>query len=403
MGRFFKIDTAFDTEMHKIIRNGEHPYSLPELHDYNGDTSKRWYIDCYVWNADIGNIFKYRKWIPAKYKTAKERRVWATVMIKKITKQLIEGFVFTKKDNPVTTRELHNKPTYLKEAIEKILEDKKGSIRTKSLGSYTSVVNKFFGFLKDNKQLTFLLKDVSPTLAYQYQRHLIKIGNNNTTTNTAISVIRRLINVAVYKGWLTKNDFSTKALTETDSTANTPFTKEDAHNLEEYMKSNNIRLYYFTRFVYWAFIRPKEIRNLKVSDIDLEQKTIFVRGEVSKNRRNEVLPINTKLWQVLIEMKLHECQSTDYIFGNKLLTCAKQQAENHAYGHHLKALINCNLDKKNYTLYSWKHTGVVNAYKAGMDLKRLQTLLRHYNLEMTDIYLKSMGIFTSKHGTDIDW
>jgi len=50
---------------------------------------------------------------------------------------------------------------------------------------------------------------------------------------------------------------------------------------------------------------------------------------------------------------------------------------------------------KDYTLYSWKHSGVVAAYNAGVDIKTIQGQCRHQGLEQTDIYLKSLGLGVS--------
>lgn len=41
-----------------------------------------------------------------------------------------------------------------------------------------------------------------------------------------------------------------------------------------------------------------------------------------------------------------------------------------------------------YTLYSWKHSGV--------DIKSIQNQCRHHSLEQTDIYLKSLGLGVSQ-------
>jgi hypothetical protein len=45
-----------------------------------------------------------------------------------------------------------------------------------------------------------------------------------------------------------------------------------------------------------------------------------------------------------------------------------------------------------YTLYSFKHAGVVKAYKSGIDLKSLQRQGRWHSIEMVDKYLKSLGL-----------
>jgi len=45
---------------------------------------------------------------------------------------------------------------------------------------------------------------------------------------------------------------------------------------------------------------------------------------------------------------------------------------------------------------SWKHTGVVNAYKAGVDIKSIQRQCRHTAIDMTDNYLKSLGLYDNE-------
>jgi len=56
------------------------------------------------------------------------------------------------------------------------------------------------------------------------------------------------------------------------------------------------------------------------------------------------------------------------------------------------------LDMDNrHTLYSWKHTGVVTAYNAGVDIKSIQRQCRHSAREMTCNYLKSLGLYDNKN------
>lgn len=48
---------------------------------------------------------------------------------------------------------------------------------------------------------------------------------------------------------------------------------------------------------------------------------------------------------------------------------------------------------KGYTLYSWKHTGAIQAVKAGIGVKELQIQLRHHSLDMVNQYLRQMGVW----------
>ena len=45
-----------------------------------------------------------------------------------------------------------------------------------------------------------------------------------------------------------------------------------------------------------------------------------------------------------------------------------------------------------YSLYSWKHTGAIACVQAGVHVKQLQIQLRHSSLEMTDRYLRQLGV-----------
>ncbi|GAB3938772.1 hypothetical protein GCM10028804_62350 [Larkinella terrae] len=69
-----------------------------------------------------------------------------------------------------------------------------------------------------------------------------------------------------------------------------------------------------------------------------------------------------------------------YLFGTGLKPGALVSAENLPYNRHAKALENTGLNNKGYMLYSWKHTGAVNAYRSGIGLKQLQMLLRHSSI-----------------------
>jgi integrase len=57
--------------------------------------------------------------------------------------------------------------------------------------------------------------------------------------------------------------------------------------------------------------------------------------------------------------------------------------------------------KGRYGFYSWKHTGVVKAYKAGINMKDLQMQLRHHSLDMVNEYLKNLGVMDSDRIRDL--
>ncbi len=86
-------DTGIDTKL-KLLSNSGPKYVLAALNDRGGALAERWYIDFQAWDAVAKKLRKKRVWVPAKLKTAKERRKWGTNKVAEINKYLLEGFHF---------------------------------------------------------------------------------------------------------------------------------------------------------------------------------------------------------------------------------------------------------------------------------------------------------------------
>jgi hypothetical protein len=49
-----------------------------------------------------------------------------------------------------------------------------------------------------------------------------------------------------------------------------------------------------------------------------------------------------------------------------------------------------------YTFYSWKHTGVISAHKAGVSDDDIMLQTGHKNYGSFQVYLKSLGLFQNE-------
>jgi integrase len=157
--------------------------------------------------------------------------------------------------------------------------------------------------------------------------------------------------------------------------------------------------------MYYAFLRPNELRGLKVNHIDMVKKVIDIPGKIAKNRRTEIIPINKTLFVVLMEYAKMILVSGNniFLFGKKMKADKIQMAMNYAYNKHKAALLACGLQDYNYTLYSWKHTGASRAYEVTKDILRLSKLLRHASTKETENYLRSIGVRLKSDPLEYDW
>ena len=129
---------------------------------------------------------------------------------------------------------------------------------------------------------------------------------------------------------------------------------------------------------YYCFIRPNELRQLKVEYVNISAGYIEVPGTISKNRKTQKVAIPTPLFTELQSLTHFEPEL--YIFGGPGTKPPSRDNLSKAYK---KVLENLKI-KGRYGFYSWKHTGVVKAWRAGINLKDLQMQLRHHSLDMVN-------------------
>lgn len=366
-----------------------HPYVLAELYPKDKDLKARWFVQWKIFDVKKGRLVTEQKRVPKKLRSAKEREKWAKEFITAVNNDLLGGMVIDR----IHEKEPEKIPSQnnILAVLNDMLSIKVKELRKKSGSGYKSILGKFFEFLAVSKMQSIDIKDFKQKHVFMFRDYLLQVvGNSNVTINKNVTTISTFFGMAVGREIITNNPFDgIKSLLETESTANIAFTKQHQILLEEWLKQNDPVLFLFTRFIYCAFIRPREIRQLTPKDIDLKRKTITIKGAIAKNKKTQTVPINKSLFDLLGNIP----PSNNFLFGKLLTWIGKGQcSENYAYNRHTVALKQTGLETYGYTLYSWKHTGACRAIEAGVNPRKLQGLLRHSSLEETDTYLRSLGL-----------
>lgn len=146
--------------------------------------------------------------------------------------------------------------------------------------------------------------------------------------------------------------------------------------------------WFFIEFIYYCFIRPKELRHLRVGDVLTDDKRILLRPEVSKNGKHQYVTIPAPFQESV--RRLEERDAREWIFPGKR-DRSKPASYNYFSRRHRNFMKELGFGLE-YKLYSWKHTGAVMAIKAGISVKELQIQLRHHSLDMVNRYLRQMGV-----------
>ncbi|WP_312789686.1 tyrosine-type recombinase/integrase [Sphingobacterium sp.] len=153
---------------------------------------------------------------------------------------------------------------------------------------------------------------------------------------------------------------------------------------------NDPEIYNYSKWIFYSCMRPKEIRHLKVQDIDLFSRQIKVPGPDGKTG-DRLVPICDELHELILEMGIDKANLNYYIFGKGKMISPLQVYEDYFRRRYQKIKEHLELDY-NYTLYSWKHTRVVSLITAGFDDNQVMTLTGHRDRAAFEAYKRDLII-----------
>lgn len=182
------------------------------------------------------------------------------------------------------------------------------------------------------------------------------------------------------------------------------FNRPQQIQLEAYLKKEMPHLYRFTRFIYHGFLRPAEIKRLKVQDIDLKIGVIMTWTHITKNKKQEPVMINPGLLRTIKEMQLDDVPGNWYLFGQNWEPSPTPCRSRNKFGNaHRKALEEIGLYDGILNMYTWKNTGVCRAFDAGVNVIQIKNQCRHASLDMTYEYMRVMAKILPTELREVDW
>jgi len=374
------------------------PYRLARLVE---SKDHPWYIVFYVWDAQHAKLVRKKDYDVSKLNGISLRRSFAKKRIADINKMLLDGYHIDRQKHTDDKAQTINfrKEYNVSDAFKTALMLTKSTKRPATYNSYSSVAGIFVDFCRAHGWEKWPIKSLTKKDILSFLDYAQVKGCNNTTRNKYGGYIKAMMGLMVERGMLETNPASGIKREPEETGRNIAYSAGHVSKLKEAMTDLNPRLWIFVRFIYYGFIRPAELSRLKVSMIDARSRTINLPPAITKNRKARHVRISPGLLGAIMELQLEKCRRDHYVFGYNLQTCDKPLQKNFATARHQKLVERLDFGS-DYTLYSWKHTGVVDHYRAGIDIKSLQQQLGHASLQETSIYLKSLGLLADEAAFD---
>jgi len=223
----------------------------------------------------------------------------------------------------------------------------------------------------NQKFLEFVKKPVESINVDDIKAYLASLDKLSTATlSLAIASLRFF-----YEKILKQNVFKEIEIPKKEQKLPSVLTKDEVKKLIDAAETNKSKM--IISFLYSSGLRVSEIVNLKMADLNLADKTGWVRQ--GKGKKDRVFILSDKL---IDQLKLYQAKYPTYTYllskDEPLTTRNIQKIVKHAAS-------KMGLNKK-ITPHTLRHSFATHLLEAGTDIRFIQVLLGHSNLSTTQIY-----------------
>lgn len=352
-------------------------FTYPKLH-----TGGKWYVDFYAYDPATGTM-RRKKFHLDNIEKIKDRRNRANELIESLTKLLREGW------SPWIDADSNRAYTLLDDALEKYEAYVERMPKYKTRKAYTSRLNIFRKYnasrlLPIRYVYQFDTAFVSDFLDYIF----LDRETNARIRNNYRQWCASLATFFIEKQYLTTNPVEKiKTIAETGKKRQ-PLTAQMLHELEKHLRDSHPYFYLACMMEYYTFIRPEELTHVKLADINVKEQSVFISGEVSKNKHDGKVGLNAKIIMFMIDLGVFKYPNDYYLFGPKVSRPSAKRSDSEMFRRKWNTLVRKGLGWADcYQFYSLKDSGLRDLANAeGIVIARDQA--RHTDVATTNKYLQ---------------
>lgn len=333
-------------------------YSTPTIYDANGDLSKRWYVYFSFRNPQTNKLERQTPIYSGvnQFKSFKERKEAIKILAKAVETILKNGF--SPYDESISVDEIKN--YNIADAVTFALELNKSTLKENSYKDFRVRLKSFEKWLFangfENRYITTVNKKTVTAYLNTVLTNTSPRNRNNTRANLSMFFATLEDNEIITDNFIKKINVL-KSTPERNKT----FSTEQEKNILEYLLEHDTLLLLFIQFVSFNHLRPIEVVRLKIKDINIKDRLVYVRA---KNQ-----PVKTKIIPEILLNEIPELDKFDkesFLFTPKGLgfDWTTNETDKRGYfGDRFKKVKDSLKLSKDYGLYSFRHTFITKLYK----------------------------------------
>lgn len=277
---------------------------------------------------------------------------------------------------------------------------------TKTLKAYRIDLTQFQNQLPTSDILEIIPETLENYIATLHQKYKPK------TVKRKIASLKALFHYLEYKELIEKNPFNKVQIKfrepvilpktiplHTVETFLSTIYKQCSCAKTIYQRRNALRDAAVIELLFATGMRISELCSLKISDVNLWDRTILIYGKGSKERKIQIA--NNDVVKILKKYKKEfqpELQNCHYFFANQSSRKLSEQSVRRMINKYAKlAAIELHI-----TPHMFRHTFATSLLEADVDIRYIQEMLGHSSINITEIYThvamsKQRDILKTKH------
>lgn len=273
------------------------------------------------------------------------------------------------------------------QAVEKMIQIRIGNSRKeRSKFTFKSQGKRFLEWIKMREIDMLPVQSFNKTLAMEYLDYLSINDIRGRTWNNYLADARTNFEEIRRRELILVNPFADIPKKREGDKLRDPFTHEQLVSYAEFLKANNLNFYICSCLCFYAAIRPSEIVRLKVKHINMELRYITMTGAITKNSKQQVIPIFDEFHRILKDWGIDKLDGEMYLVGSGLRPnfTHTRSIRISDYFRKLMGILGYGMETQ---FYSLKDTMAIQLVQNGHDIRFIQYFLRHSDLETTAKYL----------------
>ncbi|SFW64371.1 tyrosine-type recombinase/integrase [Cellulophaga fucicola] len=285
----------------------------------------------------------------------------------------------------------------IKEAFELALPLKQSVMKENSFSKFKSKIGQFERWLV-SQQITpdQPISIITKKIVMRYLNDVL-IRTSARNRNNTHTDLRSFFQVFEENELIPDNFLQKISKLNSKPERNKTYTPSQQEEIFEYLKENDKTLLLFIQFVSYNFLRPIEVCRLRIGDIDVKDKKLYVRA---KNQPVKIKIIPNILLKELPDLSIYK--KDDFLFTSTSVGGVWDSKEDNKRNHYSKKF------KKvkdhfglgtDYGLYSFRHTFITTLYREmakvpnatpSMIKSKMQLITGHSTMQALELYLRDI-------------